>query len=364
MTKIMRLRTPKLNKETYYVPVFLMLMVLCGLMIQGTGYFIYLNSPSSSETSTGYRYDDGFAMTLNNYAALSEIYLEERSFATPGLVSTNILGNASNQMVPQGICKAGDYILISAYDSTSKKWLQNGRKVQNSVIYIMSENGEFLNTLVLPDVNHVGGLTFDGRNVWIAKSGNKTCSLVSYDVIKMAAEHADKSVQLDDYLADMHCDRDASFVEYHDGKLWIGTFSGKKNGYSEVGIYEIGDADNAYKLRELNTLKLPAKAQGLSFYEVNGEEYIIVSTSYGRKNNSIYYMYKLDVVEDVQLLTYRGKCEMPPMSEGVFNDGVFSYMVFESAATKYSTNSYYRCEYPIDRICVVENEKLLQNMME
>lgn len=357
-----RFLTPQLNNRWNNLPAYLVAMALHGFLLLYAGLLIFSNENVLAQTSTDYRFYDTFALTLNKYEALNSLYRDDRSFAIPGLTNTNILGNGSSQMVPQGICKAGDYILISAYNASSNKWVKKkGKSIQNSVIYILSESGEYLNTLVLPDINHVGGLTFDGLNVWVAKGKNKSCSIIPYETIQLFAESGETSM-LEEYFADLFCNRSASFVEYHDGKLWIGTFAKNGSGYSEVGIYEMGNSSNNYELTQISTLRLPEQAQGISFLKQGGEDYMIVSTSYGRIYNSIYYLYKLNLERNEYYVDYRGKCEMPPMSEEMYSDGEYCYLMFESGATEYCTTPVFRCKNPIDRVCAVENSSLIAMM--
>lgn len=363
MTKKRILIISPRNIKTIIMPACLVALTFYGFWFLHAGIVFFKAELWTGKTSTSYRYDKSFAQTLNRYEQLGQMYLSDMSFAIPGLSNTNVLGMASSQMVPQGICKAGDYILISAYNaSANNSALRRKETIQNSVIYILNDHGVYLNTMVLPDVNHVGGLTFDGYYVWVAKSQDRTCSVISYDTIEAVAKDGESSIFLDNYLADQDCERESSFVEYYDGKLWIGTFADQGQGSSEVGIYDIGDLDDSLKLKEVATLELPARAQGISFFQEDGVDYMLVSTSYGRWNNSFYYLYKLNQFWGHYSIDYLGKCEMPPMSEEMYNDGQYCYMLYESAATRYSEDMYYRCKDPIDRICVVEIKQFLAFM--
>ena len=354
----------KLYTDSLLVPVLIATMAFYGLLLFGTGIFYSPIHSHQAETSTEYRYNDSFNNTLTKYTVLNELYQDELSFATPGLVSTNILGSSTKNMVPQGICKAGDYLLISAYDSAtiSMRTLFTNTK-QNSVLYILSSRGEYLNTLVLPDANHVGGITYDGENIWVAKGSDMSCSVIPYEAIELAASGEAGGMQLERYIDDVYCGRNASFIDYYNGKLWIGTFTKSPISSSSVGIYEIYPDQGSYALEEVDSLKLPARAQGLSFFEQDDAHYMIVSTSYGRQNNSTYYLYEIGRYRREYFLNKLGECELPPMSEELYNDGEYSYLMFESAATKYSTRAYYKCKDPVDRICVVENSSLLACML-
>ncbi len=363
MTKRESPKTSLRRINPFILTMFIVFMAFCGFFLY-TFIFAYLETPFlAKNTSTNYRYKNSFSQTLERYSDLGQMYLDDLSFAIPGLSTTNVMGKTSMQMVPQGMCKAGDYILISAYNaSASMNIFRYRQPILNSVIYILSQTGEYLNTMVLPDVNHVGGLTFDGSHVWVAKCQDRTCSVIPFEDIERAAGASEVSIPLTSYLADKNCNRESSFVEYYDGKLWIGTFAEQDNASSEVGIYEIGDLDDCYNLKEIASLELPAKAQGISFYEEDGTNYMIVSTSYGRKNDSYYYLYELNQTLDDYALAYLGKCMMPRMSEEMFNDGQYAYLLFESAATRYSKNVCFHCNDPIDRICVVETKNLMLYM--
>ena len=108
-------------------------------------------------------------------------------------------------------------MLITAYDK---------EKEHNSVIYILSNEDpterEFLAALILPDQNHVGGITCDGSRVWIAKSTTGYLSVISLERIREAAASGEETVFLGDYDAQLYCGVTASFVSYQDQRLWVG----------------------------------------------------------------------------------------------------------------------------------------------
>lgn len=84
-----------------------------------------------------------------------------KSFAIPGMKTTNVAGFSCTTMVPQGLCLAGSYFLITAYDY---------KKELNSVVYVVSRSSKsYITTIVLPSKAKVGGIAYDGTNVWISK---------------------------------------------------------------------------------------------------------------------------------------------------------------------------------------------------
>lgn len=307
-------------------------------------------------TSTDYRYSDEFEDTLSHYRNFQSLYREEYSTAIPGLAATDIMGNVSTQMVPQGICIAGDYMLVTAYDN-------NGG---NSVVYVLSNeeptNRQFLTTIVLPDANHVGGITYDGKRVWIAKSTTRKCSVIDYDIIKKAAESGENSYFLKSYTQNVTCGAVASFIAYHDGRIWVGTYSNLNSGMGTLRSFDIIEGEKL-ALVEQEEITIPGYANGVSFMENDGETYMAVSTSKGRYFHSEIYFYKVakDIDGERNLYYNYGSGKFPPMAEELVCDGENTYLLFESSATCYSTEKYNRCSYPVDRICALSTAKLFQN---
>lgn len=322
-------------------------------------------------TSTKYRYNKEFQHTLNHYRQFSALYKEDVSTAVPGLEVTEVLGDTCNQMVPQGICIAEDYMLVTAYDNVktyARKTRQGGYKVSNSVLYVLSNQNpqkrQLLTTIVLPDVNHVGGVAFDGKNVWIAKSTTRQCSMISYEVIKNAAEAGVTSYELSAYDQDVPCGAVASFLTYHEGRLWVGTYANKISGTGTLRSYEIqkeGTGEDAeYKLNMQEEIAIPEYANGVEFLQTGGKTYMAVATSRGRYLDSRIYFY--DVIQDQNtgknLYYLYNSCKFPPMAEELVCDGENTYFLFESSATCYSTLTYQKCKYPVDRICAISTMEL------
>lgn len=307
------------------------------------------------QTSTAYRYQDKFEKTLRHYSQFQDMYQDERSTAVPGLAYTDMGDTSSGHMVPQGICFAGDYMLITAYDS---------EKIQNSVIYVLSTDDagispkwEFRTTIVLPDKNHVGGITFDEKNIWIAKNTTGYLSVISLETIKKAVATGEESYVLGEYAENVYCGITASFVTWYQDRLWIGTYiSGALTCYRPVAT------QRGTSLQWECTLSVPIYAQGITFIEEGEKIYMLLSTSYGRYNDSTIYLYESIIGENQISLLQLGQYAFPPMAEELVCDGRNTYILFESGATCYSTVTYRKCMYPVDRVCVLSNQKLLEGI--
>ena len=239
---------------------------------------IEIEKQTAPYTSTKYRHEKAFQGTLRRYRQFASLYCSEVSTAVPGLESTNVLGEACDRMVPQGICVAGDYMLITAYDNLKAFSKTKGKKQANpyhSVLYVLSnddpEKRRLLTTIVLPDVNHVGGVTFDGKNVWIAKSTTQKCSVIPYGVIKDAANSGKESYKLAAYGQNVDCGAVASFLTFRQGKLWIGTYSNRASGTGRLRNYDIQKEDTLkgerYRLKLCQEIVIPGFANGVEFLE-------------------------------------------------------------------------------------------------
>lgn len=321
-------------------------------------FFYRLEQTSSVDniTSTDYRYNKEFEQTLNRYRTFKSMYQEEYSSAIPGLAATDVMGSISNQMVPQGICVAKDYMLVTAYDSSGA----------NSVMYVLSnknpQNRQLLTTIVLPDANHVGGVAFDGERVWIAKSTTRKCSVIDYDVIETAVNTSKGSYFLDNYTQNVDCGAVASFIEYHNNRIWVGTYSNRTSGMGTLRSYDIVEGDELQLVKQ-EQISIPGFANGVSFMECDGKTYMAVSTSQGRYFHSDIYFYQVvkDLNSDGNLYYNYNSCKFPPMAEEFVCDGTNTYFLFESSATCYSTDKYTGCSYPVDRICAISTLELFGN---
>lgn len=306
-------------------------------------------------TSTDYRYQERFENTLQRYPDFGALYVEEASTAIPGLAYTRLGDSYSCQMVPQGICFAGDYMLISAYDNGTDG------EVLPSVLYVLSNvvgERRFLTTLVLPDANHVGGIAFDGTYVWIAKSTTGYLSGISYDLIQVAVETGEECFVVPDYSVQVKVGGTASFVTYDRDRLWVGTHAGKGEKGALSG-YRLNWSDGNVLAVKEQEMELPSFAQGVAFVNDGGQDYMVVSSSYGRYRNSKIYLYEMQDTANGSLVGKPRQMLFPPMAEEVAGDGAHLYFLFESAATCYSAATNSKCAYPVDRVCAIDAGRLL-----
>lgn len=307
--------------------------------------FICVFIAFAGDTSAEPRLGNSLSKSTKLYSAFSDIINKDKSvIAVPGLEKTSFSdGTQAGNMVPQGVCAANDYILITAYDYN---------KEHNSVIYVIDkESGELKSVIEMPDKNHSGGIAFDGTMVWVAKSTSKKVKGIAILRIYEAALMGGNYV-LSDYDAVLDVDCTASFITADNDSLWVGTFTEKGN--SSVTEYKIN-----YSLLNVTAEKgvvytVPSKAQGAAFIENDNGKYLAVTASYGRTLSSKLYVFK---VENDSLTMVR-RIKAPSMLEEIdLSDGCV-YSVFESAATEYCTNAFNKCFNPVDVITVLDSDKL------
>lgn len=305
----------------------------------------------SATSKTAKKYSTKSAFTKSpaykTYKKMRSAMNYSKSFAIPGMKTTNVAGFSCTTMVPQGMCLAGSYFLITAYDY---------KNVQNSVVYVVSRSSKsYITTIVLPSKAKVGGIAYDGTNVWISKG--KAVANFPYSVVTNAVNAGTSYTELPEYKSTVTLDSTASFMGYYNNVLWIGTFSQQT---STMKGYQINNKATLPSLLPTYTMDVPSKTQGITFDSAGT---MILTRSYRTKKAKSGYI--------SQIRTYKpsftspkstGKVlknsamkvtTMPPMVEGVAVYGTYTYALFSS--------SYYKsCKYPVDRVIAMKESKLVE----
>ncbi|HKL78820.1 MAG TPA: bacterial Ig-like domain-containing protein [Mobilitalea sp.] len=268
------------------------------------------------------------------------------SFVIPGLVTTNVGGFSSTAMCPQGLTFAGDYILLTAYDLTGEEY---------SVIYVINKyTKEQLTTLVLPNYSHVGGIGFDGEDIWITLGTN--ISSFPYSVIDTAVEAGGEYTYIG-FDVTFSLGVAASYITYYDEKLWVGSYNELKN--TKLRSYMINNGNDIVTLTKVDTITMPTRVQGIAFTE---DGYLILSRSCQLYMGLRGYMRQLDIYQPdfsklskgvVPLGKIINMVEMPSMNEEIAIDGNYLYVNFESAVFVNST-------YKMDRVCAFDLSSLIK----
>lgn len=306
-------------------------------------------------TSTAARFYRDFtaAPAYQKYTRFAQLYVPDYSIPVPGLEHTDVNGQDCTTMVPQGICFANDYMILSAYDANGKC---------NSVLYVISnfdsQNRTYLATLVLPTKAQVGGIAFDGSHVWIANG--KYASAIGYDTLVSSVERAVASKKDSisvTFQATCATGMMVSFLTYSDGLLWCGEYAQKGDTDAKMYGYTI-DPEGKVLTRKY-AVSLPDRVQSAGFYEGN----LILSRSNGTDTTGVENISQLmictltapDQQGNLKRNATTQTLELPPMVKGVAVGSTYLYTVYQSAAT-----GYLDVQYPVDRIVAFRLADCLQ----
>ena len=293
------------------------------------------------EYSSSERLDPNVVLLKDcNYSFIEDINI-------PGMPQTkedDFLNNYifSESQCPQGICITEDYVLITSYSEEED--------CMGELMVFDITTGEYLLTFGMDSLSHLGGITYDGENVWVCNSNNNSVERISYDFIQlMATENPKEFVDATEVVDVYKVKNKPSCITYYGGRLWIATHTllWKSNMFA----YYYNSESN--ELEALNKYRIPAKVQGVTF-DGNGKVYL--STSYGRNCSSYLKIYS----SLINLSSEPGKpekeIEMPPGSEEIDIRDETVYVLFETAGEKYleGTDGKGFCVSPLDKILAID----------
>lgn len=289
------------------------------------------------------------------------------SFIVPGLFEG---------IIPQGMCydEYTGYFLISGYYEDSV--------LPSMIMCVDGTSGEFIGAYPLkttdgqPYYGHVGGIAASSNTLYVTSSGE------CYTMPLTELDNAENGTPLQ-FTGRFKLNTLGSFACIHNDVLWTGDFiqstDDEREKVEDVVTLSTGETFYAFcegyiledglpAVDKVNSdsngyipdymLAIPEQVQGMAFTKTDK---IIFSTSYGRKNNSVLYIYEdILITEKSATKKIDGKnvdlyaCSnnlleteiiSPPMAEGLAEhpDGI--YIVFESGAAKYRNGNG---KYPVD----------------
>ena len=252
----------------------------------------------------------------------------------------------SESQAPQGICLTDDFVLITSYSTEDD--------CMGELMVMDRETGEYMITLGMDENSHLGGIAYDGDNVWVCNSHDGTIERISYDFIQqMAYQNKGEVVDARDVVDEYPVKNTPSCITYYGGRLWIATHTLFVN--SKIYAYYFDHSSD--KLIALSGYKIPSKVQGVAFDSSGG---VYLSSSYGRNKSS--YLYNYTSITSLATSPNHPalKVEMPPCSEeiDIYNDTI--YVMFESAGEKYleGTDGKGTSLSPIDKILMIPINQL------
>lgn len=261
----------------------------------------------------------------------------------------------SDSYIPQGMCRAGAYWLVTAYD---------GGKKNPSVIYVINPaEKQLISTILLPNRYHVGGIACDGERIWLTGDtsdrykGRPFVQYISYDyfigLIRKKITEVSKAAISDKVFIK----NKPSFLECEGGKLWVGTYIGTKEtkegyiyGYT---INDSGEGDILNTTLMTVITAIDSSAQGM---DIDGN-HLYVSSSY--KGDSPLVKSSFITKYEIRPIMYGApylnvenrevsRIEVPKMNEEIIIEDDYVHINFESSAKKW--------KYPVirtDRILAV-----------
>ena len=308
----------------------------------------------------------------NRYADYYDILSEENNLTTfrqtvPGY------GGKVDIAVPQGLCHIDDYTIITAYNGNEKyrnqiNSLSNNQAEQSllenlsydnraMIIVLNSETNEEEAILKLPDDNHVGGITTDGENLYIAKSSEYEVSVIEYDNLKDCIENNKTEIEYDKSYT---CENLPSYITYNDGTLWVGTWKNENiiNYQTSLCGYEIKEN----KLEKVNEYVIPPYTNGACFVDKYNQKLLVLSVSNGRYMDSYLIAYRVD--QEKNNIDKIGQIMAPPLAENIdVVDGNIN-VLFESGSPVYSGIVNRSTSYPIDGYMSVNMDKMFAKVLQ
>ncbi len=279
--------------------------------------------------------------------------------------------------IPQGVCHLPqeDWIIVAGYRS------DGGR---SALICLDRTTGELVKEVHLNQVDgsaykgHAGGVCATDKHIYVSNASHLyRISLETFRALPESSTCAFEEA--------IPVPVNSSYCAYSDGVVWVGEFQygadyttdathnythdGGVNKAWTCGYIITDETENGLKADVMAggvavpdyILSTPASIQGCYVTP----DAIYMSKSYGRNNASAMYKYenvmKNDPDATVQLhgreiplwVLHRSVMEkeltMPPMSEGICMVENGLYVLFESAAIKYSN-----CPYPLDEFPVLK----------
>ncbi|MET3559078.1 hypothetical protein ABID29_002227 [Streptococcus rupicaprae] len=332
-------------KKSFLFLVLILIGLVAGFLfiLPGTSF----EQDDGTNTNAANQDKESFYQDLEeNYPDIYQMLPEDgkTSFTIPGLLETETLVakgddkskvQTARDMTPQGLSFVEDYIVISAYSKG---------KEHNSVLWLIEkESGEFVKTIVLPTISHVGGMAYDTdhQRLWITTTDDDSISQISalnlQTLLNDDFTKSHKAIAFD-YQKNLEDITRSSYMTYHNKGLFVGYFDKDDKGH--IGYYKLDDKGFPQEDQNQATavFDTPEQIQGIAIVK----DQVIFSQSYGNKES------KLLVFENSGLENWTHFTEdsdqliqqytTPAYMQQVFADGDELYLLFESSATQYRLN--------------------------
>ena len=335
--------------------IITVVLVLCitAAVVQIPAYAAGKERQSSFDYKTypdNEQYRNALYWLMNDvYNTISKNMDDSKTLPIPGLIKTYSASKdkkkASKQFVPQGICRAGRFWLVTAYDA---------KKECRSVIYAVDPlMKELVATVVLPNRFHAGGIAFDGENIWITGDtsdkykGEPFLQYITFLDFRKMIDEPVHLVKKNEISKPVYIKNVPSFLEYDNGTLWVGTYIGrKKTAESYMYGYKVLSDEKGVRLNTLLVTIISGIDSSAQGADIDGNN-LYVSSSYQGGNIAIKssYITKYNirpVKEGIQSFSVIGRelrrIEVPKMNEEILVENGHVYINFESASEAWWTS--------------------------
>lgn len=261
--------------------------------------------------------------------------------------------SSNDTMVPQGMCIAEQYTLITAYDSD---------EAAKSVIYVLDFNKNLVKTLILPDSYHVGGIAYDTANKLILITKGSKCEVgaISFDdflrYLRFNSPFIKINYTISESVSNLKA-TSASGVTYKNGRVYLTAFGSGSTSCAYCYIPYYDAINNTYYLTYQYKFSLPNYTQGITISSYKEKTRLFVSVSYGRserKNIYCSYLYTYTFDEITGSKSFDNILTCPPMLQQTYCMGGKLYCLFESAAKLYKSEN----KNPVDVVIPIALSKI------
>ncbi len=266
-------------------------------------------------------WDPSFDAQLFTNSSLSGSYEEEFEYQF-----------LESDYVPQGLCMDHDHIYVSMYDFQHHN---------NSIIKVFDYGGHLINSFVLDNKAHVGGIAYDEKNnlIWVSASNGRIEAYKVSDVLYSNFGPAYyKDLNVGDYLPSYNnpFTNAVSFLTIDGDDLYVGCFSLLRKG--RVKKYNmVTDPDKTIHLLYDGAFYVPSKVQGMAFYEKDSNKYMLLSKSYGTSETSKIQIFNYNPEIEDYSKAASVSIDYPPMIEQIAIKNGLLYSLYESNAKPYKT---------------------------
>ena len=299
-------------------------------------------SPAKYSTKTSFTK----SVAYRKYSGIKNNYNYAKSFAIPGLKNTNIAGFESKTMVPQDLCFAGGYLLMSAYDRS---------RDDESVIYVLNKTSRsYITTIVLPDKAKVSGMAYDGKNIWL--TGSKCIMRIPYTTVQAAVNDGGSYWSVKEYAEKIPLNMTTSFCCYYNKVLWVGSFNATVA--TTAYGYTLTEQNGTTALTQLYKMSIPKATRSMTI-DSKGKMYL--TRSNGTSSSKSGYISKIysytpnftnpTAASYIAKGSAKKTITLPPLCTGVATKGAYVFVNFSSV--RYSS-----CKYPVDRVIALRQSKL------